>query len=59
MTDSVSPDPERAAHVREALLELIHDQALRAPNASTLLKLAEAYAWTVAPEQPHGGTTER
>jgi hypothetical protein len=43
---------------RDALLEHIYDQVQRAPNASALLRLAEAYAWAVAPDQAHGGTTE-
>jgi hypothetical protein len=58
MTESAFPADERAAQVRQALLETIHDQVLRAPSASTLLRLAEAYAWTVAPDQPHGGETQ-
>lgn len=49
---------EDAARVRTALLENIHAQVVRAPNASALLRLAEAYAWTVAPDQPHGGVAE-
>jgi hypothetical protein len=32
------------------------EQAPKAPNATTLLRLAEAYAWAVSPAQPHGGT---
>jgi hypothetical protein len=57
VTDS-PPINEDAARVRKALLDNIHDQVLRAPSASALLRLAEAYAWTVAPGQPHGGVTE-
>lgn len=49
---------EDAVRVRKALLENIHAQVVRAPSASALLRLAEAYAWTVAPDQPHGGVTE-
>jgi hypothetical protein len=49
---------EDAARVRKALLDHIHDQVTRAPSASALLRLAEAYAWAVAPDQPHGGVTE-
>lgn len=40
---------------RDALLSAIAQQAARAPNATTLLRLAEAYAWAVAPGQAHGG----
>jgi hypothetical protein len=47
------------ARAREALLRGIADQAERAPNAAILLRLAEAYAWVVAPDQPHGGMTEK
>lgn len=46
-------DPAAAA--RESLLSAIAEQAARAPNATTLLRLAEAYAWAVAPDQAHGG----
>lgn len=56
MPDTDSPDLTEAA--REALLRAIADQARRAPNATTLLRLAEAYAWAVEPAQPHGGTSE-
>jgi hypothetical protein len=57
MTQSAIPD-DAAARVREALLDNIHEQVLRAPNSNALLRLAEAYAWTVAPDQPHGGVSE-
>ena len=55
MSQSATPAVDAAARVREALLENIHAQALRAPNATALLRLAEAYARTVSPSQPHGG----
>ena len=58
MTDPATQDDDAAARVRRALLETIHDQVWRAPNASTLLKLAEAYAWALAPDQAHHGATE-
>lgn len=48
-----------ADQVRDALLTTILDQISRAPNATTLMRLAEAYAWTVEPAQPHGGVTEK
>jgi hypothetical protein len=48
-------DAHSAEEARDRLLRAIADQAARAPNATTLLRLAEAYAWTVAPDQPHGG----
>ena len=44
-----------ADETRDALLAAIKAQVAIAPNATTLLRLAEAYAWAVAPEQPHGG----
>jgi len=55
MSQSATPAADTAARVREALLENIHAQAVRAPNATALLRLAEAYAWTISPSQPHGG----
>jgi hypothetical protein len=57
VTDLPIPD-EDANRVRKALLEAIHDQIVRAPNASALLRLSEAYAWTVAPDQAHGGVND-
>jgi hypothetical protein len=44
-----------AEEAREKLLTTIAAQATVAPNATTLLRLAEAYAWVVEPGQPHGG----
>ena len=44
-----------AEDTRDALLTAIAAQVSVAPNATTLLRLAEAYAWTVAPDQAHGG----
>ena len=54
------PDPpaDAVARVREALLREIHDHLKRGPNSTALLRLAEAYAWAVAPDQPHGGVAE-
>ncbi len=43
-----------AADVQAALLARIHELAPRA-TIDSVLKLAEAYAWAVAPAQPHGG----
>jgi hypothetical protein len=43
-----------AEETRDALLESIRAQVAVAPNATTLLRLAEAYAWAVAPAQDHG-----
>jgi hypothetical protein len=57
VTELTIPD-EDANRVRSALLDAIHDQVVRAPNASALLRLSEAYAWTVAPDQAHGGVAE-
>jgi hypothetical protein len=55
-----NPTPERhvttpAEETRDAILNAIKAQVAAAPNATTLLRLAEAYAWTVAPDQGHGG----
>jgi len=59
MSESVTPADDTAdARVRQALLDNIYAQAVRAPNATALLRLAEAYAWTVAPGQPHRGGGE-
>jgi hypothetical protein len=55
---SASDDAGLAQEARENLLRAIAAQAVRAPNATTLLRLAEAYAWVVEPAQPHGGTSE-
>lgn len=56
MTDRPAPTADQ---VRDALLTAIRDQIDRAPNATTLVRLSEAYAWTVAPDQPHGGVMEK
>jgi len=54
------PDPAPTPdQVRDALLTAILHQVARAPNATTLVRLAEAYAWTVEPGQPHGGVMEK
>ncbi len=50
---SDQPAPEDQA--RDALIAAIATQAAAAPNATTLLRLAEAYAWAVEPAQAHGG----
>jgi hypothetical protein len=47
--------PPSADQAREALLAAILAQAQVAPNATTLLRLAEAYAWVIEPAQAHGG----
>ncbi len=47
--------PPSAEEARDALLAGILTQAQVAPNATTLLRLAEAYAWLMEPGQPHGG----
>ncbi len=56
MADDDRPLPDQ---VRDALLGAILDQVSRAPNATTLVRLSEAYAWTVEPAQPHGGVMEK
>lgn len=50
-----APAPATLESTRDALLAAITAQVAGAPNATTLLRLAEAYAWTVAPGQAHGG----
>jgi len=47
--------PVTAEQARDALIGAIATQAAAAPNATTLLRLAEAYAWVVEPGQSHGG----
>ena len=54
----MSDTTDAAGQCREVLLEAIRAQVSLAPNATTLLRLAEAYAWCVAPAQDHG-TSER
>ena len=38
--------------LRRRLLEAIESTSV---TSDTILTLAEAYAWLIAPEQPHGG----
>ena len=52
MTDDAAPSPDET---REILLAAIAAHAKRAPNATTLLRLSEAWAWLQDPSQPHGG----
>jgi hypothetical protein len=47
-------EPAAPEEARDALITAIAAQARVAPNATTLLRLAEAYAWAVAPAQAHG-----
>lgn len=57
-TDSApepAPAPVTLESTRDVLLAAISAQVAGAPNATTLLRLAEAYAWTVSPGQAHGG----
>ncbi|HSJ73954.1 MAG TPA: hypothetical protein VK904_06525 [Miltoncostaeaceae bacterium] len=51
----MSDQPATADQARDALITAIAAQAAAAPNATTLLRLAEAFAWAVEPAQPHGG----
>ncbi len=51
----MSQQPASAEEARDALIAAIAAQAAAAPNATTLLRLAEAYAWVVSPGQAHGG----
>ena len=46
--------PEDLAPAREAIAEQLVLMAQTAKNSSTILRLAEAYAWMVDPSQPHG-----
>ena len=57
--DLEAPVTTPAEETRDALLAAIEKQVAGAPNATTLLRLAEAYAWTVAPDQSHGGGAEK
>ena len=58
MTEDPLNSPAATA-TRDALLAAIRTQVGNAPNAMTLLRLAEAYAWAVAPDQPHGSRDEK
>ena len=51
----MNDQPPTSAEARDALIGAIAAQATAAPNATTLLRLAEAYAWVVEPAQSHGG----
>jgi hypothetical protein len=48
-------EPITPEQTREILLTAIAAHAKRAPNATTLLRLSEAWAWLQDPSQPHGG----
>lgn len=48
-------DPITPEQTRQILLATIAAHAKRAPNATTLLRLSEAWAWLQDPSQPHGG----
>jgi hypothetical protein len=50
----VSEQPTTPEQARDALIASIAAQAAAAPNATTLLRLAEAYAWVMSPAQGHG-----
>jgi hypothetical protein len=51
----MSAPPPTSATARDAIIAAIAAQAAAAPNATTLLRLAEAYAWVVEPGHAHGG----
>jgi hypothetical protein len=51
----MSAQSPSADDARDALIAAIAAQAAAAPNATTLLRLAEAYAWVVEPGHAHGG----
>jgi hypothetical protein len=40
--------------VQAALLDKILEHSEKAATSEVLLKLAEAFAWVTAPNQPHG-----
>jgi hypothetical protein len=52
MPEDLRPDIEGA---RRALLEAI-ERTAREGSSNVVLRLAEAYAWVTAPDQPHGGS---
>jgi hypothetical protein len=52
--EQATVEPATPEQARDALITAIAAQARVAPNATTLLRLAEAYAWAVAPAQAHG-----
>lgn len=52
MPDKLDAEIEDA---RRALLEAIARTA-REGSSNVVLRLAEAYAWVSAPDQPHGGS---
>jgi hypothetical protein len=58
-TPSGPPGPVTPEHAREVLMRMIAAHAERAPNATTLLRLSEAWAWLQAPGQAHGSAGER
>jgi hypothetical protein len=47
-----------SAEARDILMTAIAAHAKRAPNASTLLRLSEAWAWLQDPSQAHGGRSD-
>lgn len=55
---AVPETPTTPEEARDILMTMIAAHAKRAPNASTLLRLSEAWAWLQDPSQPHGGRSE-
>lgn len=57
MSQEVTPDGRDVAgpSVGDAIGERILAQLAAGATSDTILKLAEAYAWVVAPDNPHGG----
>jgi hypothetical protein len=48
--------PEKAVDVREQLLDAI-SKAVKENRSDRAVEFAEAYAWLVSTDQPHGGHT--
>lgn len=44
--------------VHDLLLDKIQQSANETTDSTRLLRLAEAYAWVVSPNQPHGSGTD-
>jgi len=54
--DESTEGVDMVEQTRTTLLNAINAQVRLAPNATTLLRLSEAYAWVVAPSQDHGSS---
>lgn len=47
---------EEVAETQTKLLEAVRTAADKETNSSSLLRLAEAFAWAAFPNQAHGGS---